>query len=72
MAREEKAKEFIRVWQEAKDIAEVSQKLKLTNSGAKEKAAYYRRHGVKLKKMGGKSYDWIALAEYAKTIRNGK
>jgi hypothetical protein len=56
------AEEFIKIWQQAKSVAEVAEKTGLTRLAAIRRATVYRGHNVRLKKFdGGRKFDWTSL-----------
>jgi hypothetical protein len=60
-----RVREFVRVWQSATSLAEVSDKLQLPPRIVKGRACVYRRRGVPLKKFVRSRVDWAAIAKYA-------
>ena len=69
ITREVTPEQFVKIWQTAKSLGDVSQELGINNRNATGRAAHYRKHGVLLKKFKGlrgrPSTDWAALSQYA-------
>jgi alkanesulfonate monooxygenase SsuD/methylene tetrahydromethanopterin reductase-like flavin-dependent oxidoreductase (luciferase family) len=57
------ARRFIEVWQSAGTFREVVEKLKMTRTAVRTRAARYRKRGVALKPLGADT--WEDLREYA-------
>jgi hypothetical protein len=59
---------FVRTWQQAKDVQEVSAAMGISSKSASSRARHLRTKGVELKKMtggGGLRIDYGALADIA-------
>lgn len=57
---------FIRTWQEATNITDVSDKLGMTRVAVLSRGYLYSKKGVPLKRLQtSRSYDWEELAEMA-------
>jgi hypothetical protein len=65
------AEEFIKIWQQAKSVAEVAEKTGLKIAAARRRASVYRTiYDVMLKKFkSGQRYDWTALQRAAHRYR---
>lgn len=58
--------EFIRIWQQARSLSEVAEKVGKPRSVCYSRARYYRSHGVPLQPLSKRIDAWpklIALAE---------
>lgn len=60
--------EFVRIWQQAESLEEVTQKTGYSNPAASARAGGYRRKGVALKRFSNARFglDWKLLAKIAK------
>jgi transposase len=61
---------FVSVWQQGKSAAEVAKKLGLKLAAATQRAGYYRRKGVPLKRFGGRTarLDVTALSKLVQQL----
>jgi hypothetical protein len=62
---------FVEVWQTSRTIKEVVEKIDVNPTAAYNRALYYRKHGVKLKKFSAlpKKIDWTVIRKLALRFR---
>jgi hypothetical protein len=66
--------EFVRAWQTSKIIKEVCERTGLSKIQASNRASYYRKKGIPLKKFsrGWENLDIPALTALAESLANGE
>ena len=67
MNKELNAKKFIEIWQSSKTLEEVAEKMHEPKTAIANRAQYYRKRGIPLKKFA-QHYDWDSLKNYAESF----
>lgn len=69
-------KEFIKAWEESESLNEVAGKVGLTYWGVNARACYYRKKGIKLKRLTGKNgrpgLDTVGLNAYIDSLNGAR
>jgi transposase-like protein len=71
--RRTNAEQFVRIWQRAESILEVSMTTGADIATCRQRASHYRAKGVPLKKFAqSRAFDWGRLAKIAEECANGE